>query len=198
MIIKEVVLHEHGHDSYYDFEERLKELGLARTFPYLYHWIYTGRFNLPYSKLDRYEAAFYAIRNVLPQEVLDSYANLEPHYRGFVMTNTDAKKIDTGGLAIKSRIAAWSPFKDLAKKYATTFALETKPAGVVLKHKPQQHEVILSMNKPTREFLNISSNLVVNYNEAILSLPLLRITPQDIVGRYYYERRIRTFANLPV
>lgn len=194
MIIKEVVLH----DSYYDFEERLKELGLARAFPYLYQWIYSGRFNLPYSKLDRYEAAFYAIRNVLPQEVIDSYANLGPHYRGFVMSNTDAKKIDTGGLPINSRIAAWSPDKAEAKLYATTFAFEGRPAGVILKHNPQQHEVVLSMNKPTREFLHLSSNLVANYNESILSLPLLKITPQDIVGRYYRERRVRTFANLPV
>lgn len=185
-------------DPYERLKYRLKELKIPAVYNYLLDWMIVGQFNLPYSKLDRYEAAFYAVRSVLPQAVLATYGQLGTYYRGFSLSLQDAKRIDTGGLQIKSRIGSWTPNYRSARQYAAQSNTDTKLAGVVLKHNPKQSEVLLCMNKPTREFLHLSSNLVANYNEAILSLPLLTITPDIVHERYVNDIRTRTFANVSV
>lgn len=184
-------------DAYERLKSRLEELKIPAVYNYILDWLCFGEFNLPYSKLDRYEAAFYAIRSVLPRAVLATYGQLGTYYRGFSLSLENAKRIDAGGLPIKSRIGSWAPSKQMARHYAK-YGTDKKPAGVVLKHNPQQSEVILCMNKATREFLHLSSNFVANYEEAILSLPLLAITPDMVAERYVNDIRTRSFANIRV
>lgn len=155
-------------------EDRFRELGIEVAYDYFMDWFYLGQFSLPYRSLDRFEQAFYLINSVLPPTVLKSYANLPVLYRGFEFSAAKIKQIYNGGLPIKSRIMAWAPLK-VAKGY-TTFVDD----WVILQHKPKQNEVILAMTPETMKFLHIQPVLVANHREAILSIPMLSITPEMV------------------
>ena len=156
-------------NSYEKLYQRFKELGIEDAAPYLANWIYTGRFNLSYDELDQYEAAFYLIRSILPNFVLASYNTLPVMYRGMRFSKKQVEQIiQTKNFSIKSRIMSWSPSPSATEGYVGNF-------GVILKHKPVEHEVIISLNQETKKFLEISSDLIVNKEETILSLPILDI-----------------------
>ena len=162
--------------------QRFVELGINEAFPYFEDWIYHGAFDLPQAKLRMYEQAFHLINSVLPPEVLASYKELPTMYRVLKFKENQIKKIFTGGLPIHNRIMAWAP-RNTAIRY--------KPYGlyapyVMLKHQPKVNEVIISLNRPTLDFLGVGvgSWMVVNKEETILSLPILEITP-DIISDCY-------------
>lgn len=157
---------------------RFKVLGIEAATDYFLDWIYHGKFNLPHSKLAKFEAAFYLIRSVLPPNVLRSYDNLPTQYRGMVFSSKKLNQISNGGLPIQSRIMAWSPDVNSALLYLG-YTPHTK-TGVLLKYKPKEQDVVLSMNSETEKFLDISPFLVANPGETILSLPLLKITPEIV------------------
>ena len=157
-------------------KNRMRQLGLSVAYPYLMKWIYTGLFKASPQTMDVYANAFYAIRNVLPDNIIATYATLPTVYRGHILKNEEQlNKISNGGLSIKSQISAWTPNKRLAIDYA-----RTHDWGVVLKHDPVESEVVLALNKPTLKYLGIDSSLVANPNEIILSLPILKITPEMV------------------
>lgn len=157
-------------------KKRMQQLGLLEAYPYLMKWIYTGLFSASPQTMDVYANVFYAIRNVLPENVIATYTSLPTVYRGHVLKNEEQlNKISNGGLGIKSQISAWTPNKRLAIDYA-----RTHDCGVVLKHDPVESEVVLVLNKPTLKYLNIDPKLVANPNETILSLPILKITPEMV------------------
>ena len=162
--------------------KRFEDLGINEAFPYFEDWIYHGAFDLPHAKLHRYEQAFHLINSVLPPEVIDSYSNLPMMYRVLKFKENQVKKVFNGGLPIQNRIMAWAPL-NTAEQY--------KPYGygvpfVMLKHQPNENEVVISLNRPTLDFLGVGvgSRIVVNKGETILSWPILTITP-DIVADCY-------------
>lgn len=158
----------------------LRELGIGEAYPYLMKWIYTGLFKASPETMDKFANVFYAIRGVLPDEVIQSYNNLPTLYRGISLKDTaQLNKINNGGLDIKSQISAWTPHKQQAIDYARPAVFQKNP-GVLLKHQPTANEVVLALNKPTLKYLNIDPSLVANPNEVILSLPLLKITPEIV------------------
>lgn len=160
-------------------KNRLKELGIVEAYPYLMKWIYTGLFNALPDTMDTFANVFYAIRNILPDEVIQSYNSLPTVYRGLVLKNpAELDQIQNGGLNIKSQIGAWTPKKQMAMDYAR--ANPRFNPGVVLKHQPMAKEVVLALNSPTLKYLNIDPSLVANPNEVILSLPILKITPEMV------------------
>lgn len=159
--------------------DRFEKLGLGtEVADYFLNWVYHGQFNLPYSKLDKFEAAFYAIRSVLPDSVIQSYNKLPVVYRGMSFSPTKLQQINSGGLPIKSRIMAWTPYLKAATEYIKNAEITT---GVVLKHKPVASDVVLAMNPETEDFLHLNKFIVANPGEAILSLPILNITPEIVV-----------------
>lgn len=157
--------------------DRFTELGILPAAKYFINWIYHGAFNLPYSQLDKYEAAFYLINSVLSPKVRSSYAQLPVMYRGMAFSESKLQQISSGGLSIKSRIMAWTPYAEHAANYVRSSDLGT---GVVIKHKPREEEVLLSMTEETEKFLGVSPLLVANVDETILSLPILKITPEIV------------------
>lgn len=173
-------------ESYYlatekgKLEDRFNKLGIKVAYDYFVDWIYYGQFNLPYSKLDRFEQAFYLINSVLPPEVLRSYAQLPVMYRGMKFSKEKVKQIYSGGLPIKSRIMAWSPNFSQVLGYYADNTFSGKNDWVVLKHKPVADEVIISLNAETMKFLKLSPKLVANSGETILSIPILKITPEMV------------------
>lgn len=159
--------------------DRFRELGIEPAAKYFLDWIYHGSFNLSYSKLDKFEAAFYAINSVLPDSVIQSYGNLPMLYRGMAFPKDKLAQIRQGGMPIKSRIMAWTPYADHALSYVQSF-MNDLGTGVVIKHKPNAQEVVLSMTPETEKFLGVSPLLVANIDETILSLPMLKITPEMV------------------
>lgn len=157
--------------------DRFRELGIEPAVKYFLNWIYHGAFNLPYSKLDKYEAAFYLINSVLSPQVRDSYRRLPMMYRGMAFSENKVQQISSVGLSIQSRIMAWTPYAEHAANYVKSSDLGT---GVVIKHKPREEEVLLSMTPETEKFLGVSPLLVANVDETILSLPILKITPEIV------------------
>lgn len=157
--------------------DRFTELGIKPAAQYFLDWIYHGAFNLTYSKLDKFEAAFYLINSVLPPEVLRSYGKLPTMYRGMAFPASKLQQINKGGLPIQSRIMAWTPHAFHAINYVKSSNLGT---GVVIKHKPREEEVLLSMTPETEKFLGVSPLIVANIDETILSLPILKITPEIV------------------
>lgn len=159
---------------------RLKELGIGEAYPYLMKWIYTGLFRASPETMENFSHVFYALRNILPNEVIVSYNQLPTLYRGMSLKNTaQLDKITNGGLDIKSQIGAWTPKKKAAIDYARTDVFYKHP-GIVLKHQPVAKEVVLALNGATLKYLKIDPSLVANPNEVILSLPLLKITPEIV------------------
>jgi hypothetical protein len=157
-------------------KKRMRELSIVEAYPHLMKWIYTGLFSANPQTMDAYANVFYAIRSVLPDQVIATYSNLPTVYRGLMLKNeSQLDKISNGGLDIKSQISAWTPRKQLAIDYA-----RSDDAGVVLKHNPVESEVVLALNGPTIKYLGINSMLVANPNETILSLPILKITPEMV------------------
>ena len=70
---------------------------------------------------------------------------------------------------------AWTPYKKNASSYAF------HGSGLILKHQPQQQEVVLSLNKETINFLHLPQKYwIANPGETILSLPILNITPEMV------------------
>lgn len=177
MRIKEIL----SEGTYDVGERRLKtrfaELGILPAAKYFLDWIYHGAFNVPYSKLDKFEAAFYSINSVLSPEVRASYSRLPMMYRGMAFPEDKLQQINQGGLPIQSRIMAWTPYAEHAENYVKSSNLGT---GVVIKHKPREEEVILSMTEATEKFLHCSPLLVANVDETILSVPLLKIMPEMV------------------
>ena len=169
-------IHEIQQDKRLRLETRFEELGIEAATQYFIDWIYMGAFNLPYSKLDRFEASFYLINSVLPPEIIQSYGKLPILYRGMSFSPQKIKQIQLGGLPIKSRIMAWTPYKEQAIEYV----LGTSESGVVLKHKPKAKEVLLSLTPETLKFLGVSNLFVSNKGETILSLPILTVTPEIV------------------
>lgn len=157
--------------------DRFTELGIEPAAKYFLNWIYRGAFKLPYSKLDKYEAAFYLINSVLSPEVRASYGRLPMMYRGMAFPADKLQQINQGGLPIQSRIMAWTPYAEHAENYVKSSNLGT---GVVLNHKPREEEVLLSMTEATEKFLHCSPLLVANVDETILSLPVLKIMPEMV------------------
>lgn len=161
-------------------KKRMQELGIGEAYPHLMKWIYTGLFKADPETMDTFANVFYAIRGVLPDEVIQSYNQLPIVYRGLSLRNdAQLNKISNGGLDIKSQIGAWTPKKQAAIDYARTDVFYKHP-GVVIKHQPTSKDVVLALNKPTLKYLNIDPSLVANPNEVILSLPLLKITPEIV------------------
>jgi hypothetical protein len=159
--------------------DRFTELGIKPAAQYFLDWMYHGRFNLSYSKLDRFEAAFYAINSVLPPKIIKSYGRLPTMYRALGFTKQQLQKIDKGGIPIQSRIMAWTPDFDTAADYLD-YTNTPGHTGVVIKHQPKQDEVILSMTPETEKFLGVTKFIVANTGETILSLPMLKITPEMV------------------
>lgn len=157
---------------------RFEELGLGRDVAELFiDWIYHGQFNLSIPELDKYEAAFRLINSVLPREIIRSYSRLPVMYRGMVFPPDKIKKIYAGGLPIQSRVMAWTPHKQDATEL---YASNPGKTGVILKYKPKGGDVILSLTRDTCQFLGVGGILVANPDETILSLPLLKITPEIV------------------
>ena len=158
-----------------DWVERFTELGIRAAEDYFYNWMHRGQFNLSNNQMDKYEAAFYLIRSVLPDSVIQSYSRLPVMYRGMRFSKNTLQKLHHGGIPIKSRIMAWTPYKKNALGYAF------HGHGLILKHQPQQQEVVLSMNKETINFLHLPPKYwIANPGETILSLPILNITPEMV------------------
>lgn len=163
-------------------KNRLKELGIGEAYPYLMKWIYTGLFKASPETMENFSHVFYAIRNILPDEIIASYNQLPTLYRGMLLKNAaQLDKINNGGLDIKSQIGAWTPKKQSAISYAVPDSF-SKNLGIVLVHRPTADEVVLALNTPTLKYLTIDPSLVANPDEVILSLPILKITPK-IVGK---------------
>jgi hypothetical protein len=174
MIINEVV-----NEKRYDHPaERFDELGIGFAYLYVQNWFFRGhgKFSLGARDLDRYETAFYAIRNRLPRSVIQSYNSLPTMYRGMIFPLSQIAKIDQGGLPIRNRVMSWTPRAGDARRYITN----GRTTGVVIKHQPQASEVILSMNQPTLDFLKIPEHVISNPGDTVLSLPLLTITPDMV------------------
>jgi hypothetical protein len=164
-----------------DWVDRFIELGIRDAADYFYNWIHHGEFKLTNDQMDRYEAAFYLTRSVLPDEVIRSYGRLPVMYRGMLFPPNKLNKLYNGGITIKSKIMSWTPNKKDALQYAF------HGRGVILKHQPREQEVVLSMNKETMNFLHIPHKFfVANPGETILSLPILKITPDmvDQISNY--------------
>lgn len=159
-----------------EVESRFNELGIEAAYEYFIGWIYNGAFNLPFSKLDRYEQAFYLINSVLPPNVLQSYRKLPTMYRGFKFNQRKLNQIQKDGLPIQSRIMAWSPEYNHVVRFYTG-----NNDWVIIKHEPKLDEVLLSLNSPTMNFLHISPDLVANPGETIMSIPMLMITKDMVV-----------------
>lgn len=158
----------------------LRELSIGEAYPYLMKWIYTGLFKASPETMDKFANVFYAVRGVLPDNIIASYNQLPTLYRGLPLKNSQQlDKISNGGLDIKSQISAWTPYKKTAIDYARPAVFYKNP-GVLLKHNSVESEVVLALNKPTLNYLGIDSNLVANPNEVILSLPMLKITPEIV------------------
>lgn len=164
-----------------DTKKRMQELGLAETYPYLMRWIYTGLFKAAAETMDKFANMFYAIRSALPDEIIATYSKLPVLYRGRSLRNQQQlEKIYNSGLDIRSQISAWTPHKQHAIDYARTDVFYKRP-GILLSHTPVESEVVLALNKPTLHYLNIDQGLVANKDEVILSLPVLKITPEMVV-----------------
>lgn len=158
--------------------DRFEELGIGRDVADLFiNWIYHGAFKLSISELDKYEAAFRLINSVLPPEIIRSYSRLPVMYRGMTFSPAEIKRIKAGGLPIQSRIMAWTPHKQDATEL---YASNPGKTGVILKYKPGGGDVILSLTRDTCDFLGVGGILVANPDETILSLPLLKITPEIV------------------
>lgn len=155
--------------------DRFKELDIEDSAQYFIDWIYHGRFKLAYSQLDKFEAAFYLIRSVLPDEIIESYDKLPTMYRGMSFSPSEIRKIYREGLPIKSRVMSWTPHLGVAIDYA-----RYEGTGVVLEHNPRAEEVIISLTPKTEKFLGVNKFIVSNPDETILSLPLLTITPEIV------------------
>lgn len=157
--------------------DRFKELGIESAAQYFIDWMYHGAFKLSMDRLHRFEAAFYAINSVLSPSVKQTYGKLPTLYRAMAFPKSKLAQINRGGLPIQSRIMAWTPDLERAEDY-----LNYSPPyiGVVLKHQPKQQEVVLSMNPATEKFLHVGPFLVANPGETILSLPMLKITPEMV------------------
>lgn len=170
-------------------KKRMQELGIGEAYPHLMRWIYTGLFRANPETMDKFANVFYAIRGVLPPEVIATYKTLPTLYRGMVLKNdTQIDKIKNGGLEIKSQIAAWTPDKQRAASYAhQDYYKDGKLVnipGILLKHNPTEKNVVLALNESTLKYLGIGSDLPANPNEVILSLPILKITP-DMVEKVF-------------
>ena len=160
-----------------DWVDRFIELGIRDAADYFYNWMHHGEFKLRNDRMDRYEAAFYLIRSVLSDEVINSYNRLPVMYRGMEFTAAQLDKLYNGGISIKSKIMSWTPDKRTAKGYV----FQGHSRGVILRHQPREQEVVLSMNKETMSFLHIPRKFVIaNPGETILSLPILKITPDMV------------------
>jgi hypothetical protein len=158
-----------------DWVERFAELGIQDAEDYFYNWMHRGQFKLSNDQMDRYEAAFYLIRSVLPDSVIQSYGRLPVMYRGMRFPKQTLQKLNHGGIPIKSKIMAWTQYKKNASSYAF------HGSGLILKHQPQQQEVVLSLNKETINFLHLPQKYwIANPGETILSLPILNITPEMV------------------
>ena len=103
-------------------------------------------------------------------------------YRGFRLSPEQIARIEKGGLPIRSRTMAWTPWYNDAEGYIRS----GREDGVVIKHNPKASEVVLSMTPDTLEFLQISPRILANPGETILSLPILKITP-DMVDEVVRE-----------
>ena len=75
---------------------------------------------------------------------------------------------------------AWSPNFSQVLGYYADNTFSGKNDWVVLKHKPVADEVIISLNAETMKFLKLSPKLVANSGETILSIPILKITPEMV------------------
>jgi hypothetical protein len=159
--------------------KRFEELGINEAFPYFESWIYHGAFNLPQNKLIMYEQAFHLINSVLPPEVIETYHSLPTLYRAMIFSSKQVLDIFNGGLPIQNRIMAWAP-REVANRY---IPFGYRRSWVMLRHTPKESEVIISLNRPTLEFLHVPTDryrMVVNPGETILSLPLITITPEVV------------------
>lgn len=156
--------------------KRFIKLGLDRqVFDLLFDWMIDGRFKLSPTKIDPYEQAFYAIRSVLPKNVLETYKHLGTLYRGFVLSPEQLFELHkTGEVKIYSKIMSWASLY-IAKQY------KMNDDDIILKYKPELRDVIFCANQKTLDFLHIDPMVIVNPNEAILSLPILKITKDMIV-----------------
>lgn len=165
-------------------KNRMRKLGIGEAYRHLMKWIYTGLFKANPGTMDQYANVFYAIRSVLPPEVVQSYGNLPRLYRGVVLKSKEQLyQINSGGLPMKSQISAWTPDKRKAGDYAREEIFGGKP-GVVLRHHAAESEVVLAFNSPTMEYLRIDPRLVANPREVILSLSDLAITPKMVEKVY--------------
>jgi hypothetical protein len=154
---------------------RFSELGINEAFPFFETWLHHGAFELPQEKLMMFEQAFHLINSILPDEILDSYNHLPMMYRGMVVNHLAISKFKRGGIPIQSRVMAWTP----SLAWVRRFYIARWDSWVILGHQPKASEVIISMNQETMEFLNVENT--VNPGETILSLPILKITPDMVV-----------------
>lgn len=167
-----------------DAKKRMQKLGIGDAYRHLMKWIYTGLFRATPQTMDGYANVFYAIRGVLPPEVIASYGKLPTLYRGLVLKNKEQLyRINSGGLPMKSQISAWTPDKRKAGDYAREEIFGGQP-GIVLRHNPVESEVVLAFNRPTMQYLGIDPGLVANPREVILSLPDLAVTPKMVEKVY--------------
>tara|TARA_R110000868_G_scaffold324078_1_gene584995 strand:+ start:1753 stop:2346 length:594 start_codon:yes stop_codon:yes gene_type:complete len=158
---------------------RFLELGIDAAERPLLEWILEGQFRIPANKMDRYEQTFWLINSILPDDIIESYSKLPMMYRGFKpKSREDLDKIYNGGLPIYSKIASWAPYNVALNYYYPDVN------GVLLHYQPKGPEVIFSLTKDTCDFLHLQEELIVNYMETILSLPILKITPDLVAAPY--------------
>lgn len=186
-----IIMFLHEIETPFDFAKkklkaRFTELGIEDAVPYFVGWMYWGQFKLSYDELDKYEAAFYLIRSVLPNKVLNSYSNLGPLYRGMTFSYSQLRNINSEGLPISSRIMSWTPDFWQAEQYLDFY-------GVILRHTPIKREVLISLNKETMDFLKIDSVLIVNKGETILTLPVLDV--RDMIYAKVVQGRLSYVQN---
>jgi hypothetical protein len=162
--------------------KRFTELGIHEAFPYFESWVFHGAFNLHQKELYHYEQAFWLINSILPDEVINSYGNLPEMYRALSFEKHIEPRLShqlyRGGIPLKSRIMAWSPnLKHVQLVYST----EGFRPYVIMKHQPRASEVMVALNGDTMEFLHVDPRMVVNRSEAIMSLPILKCTPDMVL-----------------
>ena len=98
-------------------------------------------------------------------------------YRGMTIDSINKSKLlRRGGIPIQSRVMAWTPNYGWARDmYVNDYR-----NFVILKHKPNVDDVIVSLTESTLRFLQVDRAMVCNKGETILSLPILKITPDMV------------------